>query len=144
MLLLNDARFCYKPVLYAAQLKTGDEQHYIKATINYLKYLVYDTENQKSIKDRSISTDRLYTSIESANCFLAWDITTVGTFPKVSIPAELFDTKSRDEFSATCHFEQDKNNICLTSYTVKTESKGKKRCCVLNILSFTWENDWWW
>ena len=98
-------------------------------------------ENQQSIKDRSISTDRLYTSIESANYFLAWDITTEGTFQKVSIPSELFDTKSRDEFSTSCHFEQDKNNIYLTSYTVKTESKGKKRCYVLNMLSFTWEND---
>ena len=35
-------------------------------------------------------------------------------------------------FSATCHFEKQKKNICLTSYTVKIKSKGKKDVVVLS------------
>ena len=43
-----------------------------------------------------------------------------------------FDTQNRGIFSATCHFEKEKKNICLTSYTVKTKSKGKKNVVVLS------------
>ena len=80
-------------------------------------------EKQQSIKGRTIPTDRLYTSFEVANWLLARDITTLGTLQKrgQGIPSELFDTKDRDEFSATCHFEKDKKDICLTSYKVTTK-----------------------
>ena len=33
-------------------------------------------------------------------------------------PTELFDTPNREIFSATCLFEKENKNICLTSYTV--------------------------
>ena len=58
------------------------------------------------------------------------------------IPSDLFDTKDRDEFSATCHFEKDKKHIWLTSNAVKIKSRHKKKlCCAFNIPSFTWKND---
>lgn len=50
---------------------------YIQATIDYVKYLTQDNKNQ-SIKGRTISTDRLYTSTESPNLLLDGDIVTVG------------------------------------------------------------------
>ena len=37
-----------------------------------------------------------------------------------------FLTPKAEIFSATCHLEKEKKDICLTSYTVKTKSKGKK------------------
>ena len=43
-----------------------------------------------------------------------------------------FDTQNREIFSATCHFEKEKKNICPTCYTVKTKSKGKKNVVVLS------------
>ena len=52
-------------------------------------------EKQQSIKGRTISTDRLYTSIELANWLLARDITTVGALQK-GIPSWLFNTKDRE------------------------------------------------
>ena len=39
-------------------------------------------EKQQPIKGRTISTDPLYKSIESANCLLTHDITTVGKLQK--------------------------------------------------------------
>ena len=36
------------------------------------------------------------------------------------------------DFSETYHFEREKRNICLASYTVKTKSKGKKNVIVLS------------
>ena len=42
------------------------------------------------------------------------------------IPSELFGTKNREIFSATFHFEKEKKDIYLTSYTVQAKSKVKK------------------
>ena len=61
-------------------------------------------------------------------------IATVRTLQKErsGIPSDLFDTQNREIFSATCYFEKEKKNICLTFYTVKTKSKGKKNVVVLS------------
>ena len=91
-------------------------------------------EADQPITGRITSTDSLYTSIESTNSLLDRSIATVGTLQKGRnrILSELFDTQNREIFSATCHFEKEKKNIWLTSYTVKTESKGKKNIVVLS------------
>ena len=131
---LNDARFpyTYKAVPYAAKPKAGP--YYLKSTIDYIKYLVTEMEAYQPIIDRTISTDFLYTSTESTNWLLDHGIATAGTLQKGrnGIPSNLFDTQNREIFSATCHFEKEKKNICLTSYTVKTKSKGKKNVVVLS------------
>ena len=44
-------------------------------------------------------------------------------------------------FSTTCHFEKEKKNIFLTSYTAKTKSKGKKICCVIPLQTIAWQNN---
>ena len=91
-------------------------------------------EADQSITGRITSTDSLYTSIESTNSLLNRSIVTVGTLQKgrSRILSELFDTQNREISSATCHFEKEKKNIWLTSYTVKTKSKGKKNVAVLS------------
>ena len=48
------------------------------------------------------------------------------------IPSELFGTKNREIFSATFHFEKEKKNIYLTSYTVQAKSKVKKNVVALS------------
>ena len=60
-----------------------------------MKYLVQDIEKPQTINGRTVSTDHLYVSIESANWFSAQNITTVGTLKKEkqNISSELFDTK---------------------------------------------------
>ena len=126
---LNEARFPYifKSVPYAAKPT-------INSTINHVKYLVSQTKMQVNLHGKNISTDRLYTSIEHANWLLDQNITTVGTVQKgrQGIPDKLLDTTNREIFSKTCHFEKDKKDLCLTSYTVKTKSKGKKNVVILS------------
>ena len=106
---LNDARipYIYKAVLYAAKPKAGHGPYYLQSSIDYIKYLVTEVEADQSITGRTISTDRLYTSIESTNWFLDRGIATVGTLQKrrSGIPSDLFDTQNKEIFSATCRFE---------------------------------------
>ena len=81
---------------------------------------------------------------QSAKRFLAQDITTVETLQKgiQGIPSDLFDAKDWDAFSATCYFEKDKKDICFYVIYSQKQVKGqKKHCSVVNISSFTWEND---
>ena len=89
---------------------------------------------QQSLKGRAITTDRLYTSVEIANWLLQKNIATVGSVQKgrVGIPSELFDTKGKEIFSATCHFEKNNKDLCLTTYTVQTKWKGKKNLMLLS------------
>lgn len=117
-----------------------------KGSYRLCEYLAQGIQKQQSIKGRTISAVPPYTSIKSANWLLAWDIVTVGTLQKggEGILSDLFDTKDIHKFIATCHFDRKrklKKDICLTSYAVKTRSKGRKRSFVVNISSFTWEND---
>ena len=133
---LKDARFpyTYKAVPYAVKLKAEDGLYYLMSTIDYIKYLVTKMETDQPIKGRIFSTDRLSTSIESTNWLLDRGIVTVGTLQKGRrrIPSDLFETQNRDIFSANFHFEKEKKNIFLTSYTVKTKSKRKKNSAVLS------------
>ena len=78
--------------------------------------------------------DRLYTSVEIANWLLEKNITIVGTVRKVRVgfPEEAFDTENREVLNKTCHFEKDKKDLCLSSYTVQTKSKGKKNVVILS------------
>ena len=71
----------------------------------------------QSIKFRIISADRLFTSIESGYWLLARDTTTVRRLEKgrKGIPSKLFDTKDRDEFSASFQFKKEKYNLCYVT-----------------------------
>ena len=55
-------------------------------------------EKQQPIKGKTIFTDTLYKSIESANCLLAQDITTVGKLQngRLGVLSGLSNTKDRD------------------------------------------------
>ena len=103
-----------------------NESFYVQGTINYIKYLVEQLQKCHSLKDRNITMDRLYTSLEIADWLSARNITMVGTFQKnrVGIPPELKVVKDKAELSNEIYWEVNgKYNI--SSYVVKT-SKGKK------------------
>ena len=88
-----------------------------------------------SLRGRNISTDRLYTSISLVNWLLEHGITTVGTLNtiRIGIPDEIKQTIDRKEFSATYHVDSS-GNLYLTSYAVRTKSKGKNNVLVLAIM----------
>ena len=118
--------------------------YYLKSTINYIKYLVNEMEAGQPITGRTISTDHLYTIIESTNYVLDRGVVTVGTLKEGGngIPSEFFDTQKREIFSATWHFEKEKKNIFLTFSTVKTKSKRKEKCsCVSDLQTTAGQNN---
>ena len=126
---LNDARFpyTYKALPYAAKPTAGDGPFYISSTVDYIKNLVIRTKEQVRLDGRNISMDRLYTSVEIANRLFKENKNIVCTVPKdkVGFPEEVIGTKNREVLSKTCHFEKDKKDLCLSSYTVQTKSMGK-------------------
>ena len=134
---LNDARvpFTYKAAPYSGKPKDGNGPYYIDHTENYVKYLVEEFEKDASLLGRNISTDRLYTSISLANWLLERGITTVGTLNtnRIGIPDGIKQTKDREEFNVTCHVDSS-GNLYLTSYAVRTKSKGKKNVLVLSTM----------
>ena len=76
----------------------------------------------------------MYTSVGIANWLLEKNIAIAGTVQKgtVGFPEEVFDTKNHEVLSKTCHFEKDKEDSCLFSYTVQTKSDGKKNIVILS------------
>ena len=133
---MNDARFpyTYKVLPYAAKPTAGDGPFYISSAADYIKNLVIRTKEQVRLDGRNISMDRLYTSVEIANWLLEKNITIVGTVRKVRVgfPEEAFDIENREVLNKTCHFGKDKKDLCLSSYTVQTKSKGKKNVVILS------------
>ena len=88
------------------------------------------------LRGRSISSDRLYTSIVQANWLRSHNIITVGTMQtnRIGIPDELNQCQRRGIYSATCRYEVENKDLCLLSYPVKTKSKGMKNVLVLSTM----------
>ena len=80
--------------------------------------------------------DRLYTSMPLANWLFDFNITNVGTLNlnHTGIPYELKNPKDKEEFSGTCHFKRENRNLCPSSYTMKSKSKGKKNVLFLSTV----------
>ena len=137
---LNDARFpyTYKAVPYAGKPTEGTGLFHLESTLDYVKYLVLETEKDFDLNGRCISTDRLYTSIAQAEWLLSKKITNLGTMDtnRIGIPDELKNPKhqKREQFSTTCHFEKDRKHLCINTYNVSTKSKGQKNVVMLTTL----------
>ena len=49
---------------------------------------------------------------------------------RIGIPEELKSVANREDLSSTIHWETGNKDLVLCTYTVKTESKGKKKMCL--------------
>ena len=85
---------------------------------------------------RNITTDNLYTSIPLANKLLERKMTLVGTMRhnRVGLPKEVKRLEGREHNSTQVWWEKDTQKITLTSYCVKTKSKGLKNIVVLSTM----------
>ena len=89
-----------------------------------------------NLKWQNISTGFLYTRTAAAKWLFEQNITTVGTAQKkrTRIWPEFFVTKNSKVFSKAHCFEKEKKDSCLTSYTVQSKSKSRKKIsCPSNI-----------
>ena len=98
---LNDARHCYtyRSCVYAGKPKKTPSTFYVSGMENSIKVLVECLSECVDLDERSISMDRLYTSVSIANWLLTKNITCVGTLQtqRVGIPEEIRSTKDREE-----------------------------------------------
>ena len=62
--------YTYTSVIYAGNLVDRPGPYYVQITDNIVKYLVNSLTRKANIKGRNLSTDRFYTSIETANWLL--------------------------------------------------------------------------
>ena len=135
---INDARFpfTYQATVYAGKPESGNGPYYIDKTENYIKYLVTQMEKDVSLQGRNLSMDMLYTSISIAQWLLEKKITVVGTLQTncIGILDKLKSTKDREDLSATIYWEEEKKDMAMCTYTVKTKSNGWKNVLMLSTM----------
>ena len=143
---LNDARFpyTYKAAPYAAKPKAGDGPYYLKSTIDYIKYLVTEMEVDQPITGRTISTNRLYTSIESTNWLLDRGIATVGTLQKGRNGKSYWHSKQRDFLCNLSFWKGKEEHLPGILHRQNKVKRKEKCCCVIDLQTITQQNNWWW
>ena len=135
---LNESRFphTYKLLVYAGKPKFPEEaEFFITGTENYVKSLVSRTESNVSLQGRNVSMDRLYTTITTSQWLLSKGITSIGTIMsnRIGLPDDAKLTKGRAIHSTKVYWEQEKEDLVLTSYSVNT-SQGLKNVLMLSTV----------
>ena len=135
---LNDARFpyTYNSLVYAGKPEQVGGPYYIDTICDCIKTLVETTGSKLLLEGRNISMDRLYTSVAIAKWLREKSITVIGTLVtnRIGIPDEVKAVRHRENFSMTVHFEEERKDMALCSYNVKTKSKGKKNVLMLTTM----------
>ena len=113
--------YTYQSHIYCGKPKGEPNEFYISGTENYIQYLVNKLSSYHDIRQRNISTDRLYSSLSVTNWLLDKGITMVGTTQKnrVGSPASLKDVTNREINSTEKYWEKNRKRI-FTSYISKT------------------------
>lgn len=110
--------------------------HFVQGTENAVKHLVIKMQISSCMEGRNITFDRLYTSISLARWLYSNSITMLGTFQnnRKGVPAYLKETKDKEVLSNEIFWLNGENHMSLSSYTVKTASKGKKNVLMLSTM----------
>ena len=126
--------YTYTSVIYAGNLVDKPGPYYVQITDNIVKYLVNSLTRKANIKGRNLSTDRFYTSIETANWLLEKNINCVGTIKgnRRGI-GDLKNLFNRESLSTKLYW--DNTTLNVTSYVVNRKSSGKRNVLVLSTLN---------
>ena len=110
--------------------------YYIDTICDYIKTLVETTGSKLPLEGRNISMDLLYTSVAIAKWLREKSITVIGTLMtnRIGIPDEVKAVRHSENFSTTVHFKEERKDMALCSYNVKTKSKGKKNVLMLTTM----------
>ena len=126
----------YTSVIYAGKPVDKPGPYYVQTTNDIVKYLVNSLTREANIKERNLSTDRFYTSIEIANWLLEKNVTCVGTIKgnRRGI-GDLKSLLNRESLSTKVYWNKEITTLNITSYVVNTKSSGKRNVLVLSSLS---------
>ena len=139
---INAARFPYTFCCLPYSGKPDNIEnapYYVQGTENSVKYLVQLMQKFSFVDGRNITFDRLYTSIPLAVWLYSNGMTMIGTMQtnRKGIPDYLKDSKSKEPFHNEIYWLREGNDtgpMSLSSYTVKTKSKGKKNVLMLSTM----------
>ena len=126
----------YTSVIYAGKPVDKPGPYYVQTTNDIVKYLVNSLTREANIKERNLSTDRFYTSIEIANWLLEKNVTCVGTIKgnRRGI-GDLKSLVNRESLSTKVYWNKENTTLNITSYVVNTKSSGKRNVLVLSSLN---------
>ena len=126
------------------KLKTRDGPYCLESTIDCIKYLVIEMEADQPIAGRTISTDRLNTSIESTNWFLDRGIATARTLQKRRTEYHLkFLTPKTERLLVQIVILKRRRKTFAWHFTPsKYSQKEKICCCVIDLRTIAWQNNW--
>lgn len=129
--------FTFRTAVYSGKPSGEPGPYYIRGSLSTVKALVSQMQEFVDLKDRIISLDRLYTSLELFEWLQTQDIAAIGTIDsgRRGIPPEIKAVTEREESSYQVYWNKDNEKMTLNSYVVSTKSKGKKNVLLLSTVS---------
>ena len=139
---LNEVRIPYihRSEIYAGRpqiVEDNPASEYYNPTVEGVTLrLVDQVAKYQDVQGRNITMDNLYTSMSLFEKLLDRKVTAVGTMRsnRRGIPNEVKSTFQREDKTTLVFWESKKNIFSLTSYVVKTKSKGLKNILVLSTM----------
>ena len=128
--------FTFRTIVYCGKPKEEPGPHYLQGTIPAVKALVNQLQDCVNPRGRTISIDRLYTSIELFEWLMSKDIYAIGTIhsSRKGIPPEIRIPDNREEKSYEIYWEKSHGKLCLNSYVTNTKSKSIKNVLLLSTV----------
>ena len=135
---INACRYPYTftSFAYAGKPRNYDLQpckYYVRGTEETVKTMVKNLLKSTNLSGRSLTFDRMYTSVTLANWLLEKNITTVGTFQtnRKGIPDEIKQIGDKEKNLYKIFWDESDPKLNLHSYVVSTKSSGKRNVLML-------------
>lgn len=129
--------FTFRTAVYSGKPSGEPGPYYIRGTLPIVKALVSQVQDSVDLSGRTISVDKLYTSLELFEWLQSQGIAALGTTDSTrkGIPSEIKAVTGRDDRSYQVYWNKDNEEMTLNSYVVPTKSKGKKNVLLLSTVS---------
>lgn len=128
--------FTFRTIVYSGKPKEEPSPYYIRGTLPTVKALVNQLSSSVNLCGKTISLDRLYTSLELFDWLLTKDITALGTLDqsRKGIPPQIKEVNAREDKSYEVYKEKCQGKMYLNSYVKQTKSKGLRNVLLLSTL----------
>jgi len=136
---VNSVRFpfTFRTAVYSGKPSGQPGPYYVRGSLATVQALISKVQASVDLSGRTISLDRLYTSIELFEWLQSLGITALGTIDSTrkGIPPEVKSVTEREELSYEVYWNKQNREMTLHSYVAKTKSKGKRNVLLLSTVS---------
>ncbi|XP_066964005.1 piggyBac transposable element-derived protein 4-like [Macrobrachium rosenbergii] len=118
--------FTFSTVVYSGKPIEGSGPFYVTGTLATVKALINQLKSSIDLRGRTISLDRLYTSIELFEWLLSQSINALGTIDagRKGIPLEIKNIAGKQDKLYEVYWEKKEGKLCLNSFINHTKSKA--------------------